>query len=126
MILTGYALAGLLAAGILFIGSRFLWAPVVAARDFGIADPPPPSTGFVAWLGVKGVRDMVSGLAVILLMANGAPRLLGEFLLIASLTACGDTLSVLRSGGSRAVAFGVHGATAVVIVVAGLLLVLGR
>ena len=57
----GYALAGLTAVGIIFIGARFLLAPSAAAAGFeiaawhdgGKADP---------YLSVKGVRDIASGL----------------------------------------------------------------
>ena len=68
----------------LFIGVRFLWAPAVASSQFGIPNSPPLSTGFTGWLATKGTRDIVSGLFIFLLMANGSPRLLGEFLLVAS------------------------------------------
>ena len=80
MILIGNSLSGLVALAIIFLGSRFWLAPVSASADFGIAGSPPPSTGFSAWLSVKGTRDIASGLFVILLMAGGSPRLLGEFL----------------------------------------------
>jgi hypothetical protein len=119
MVLFGYLLSGLIAVGIVFIGSRFLWNPTAASRDFGIPNPPSPSTGFTAWLAVKGTRDIVSGLFVFLLMANGSPRLLGEFMLVASLIALGDMVTVLRSGGSRTAAFGIHGLTALAIIAAG-------
>lgn len=123
MTLIGYSLAGLIAAGIIFLGARFLWDPASASRDFGIANPPSPSTGFTAWLAVKGTRDIVSGLFVVLLMANGSPRLLGEFLLVASLIAFGDAVTVLRSGGSRKAAFGIHGLAALVIIATGACLI---
>jgi Domain of unknown function (DUF4267) len=119
MALLGYSLSGLIAVGIVFIGVRFLWNPAVASRDFGVPDLPSPSTGFNPWLAVKGVRDMVSGFFICLLMANGSPRLLGEFMLVASLIALGDATTVLRSGGSRTAAFGIHGVTALVIIAAG-------
>lgn len=119
MALIGYSLSGLIAVGIVFIGARFLWDPAAASRDFGISNPPSPSTGFTTWLAVKGVRDIVSGLFVFLLMASGSPRLLGEFILVASLIAMGDAAIVLRSGGSRTAAFGIHGITALVIIAAG-------
>jgi hypothetical protein len=119
MALIGYSLSGLIAVGIVFIGARFLWDPAAASRDFGIANPPSPSTGFTTWLAVKGVRDIVSGLFVFLLMASGSSRLLGEFMLVASLIAMGDAAIVLRSGGSRTAAFGIHGITALVIIAAG-------
>jgi len=119
MVLTGYLLSSLIAVGIVFIGSRFLWGPAAASRDFGIPNSPSPSAGFTGWLAVKGARDIVSGLFIFLLMANGSPRLLGEFLLLASLIALGDAAIVLRSGGSRTAAFGIHGLTALVIIAAG-------
>jgi hypothetical protein len=119
MLQIGYGLAGLIAVAIVFIGLRFLWDPAAASGGFGIANSPSPSTGFTAWLAVKGTRDIVSGLFVFLLMAEGSPRLLGEFLLVASLIAFGDAATVLRSGGKRAAAFGIHGLTALVIVAVG-------
>jgi hypothetical protein len=119
MVLIEYLLSGLIAVGIVFIGSRFWWDPATASRDFGIPNPPSLSTGFTAWLAVKGSRDIVCGLFVFLLMANGSPRLLGEFMLVASLIALIDAAIVLRSGGSRAVAFGIHGLTALVIIATG-------
>ena len=124
MLQIGYGLAGLIAVAIVFIGLRFLWDPAAASGGFGIANSPSPSTGFTAWLAVKGTRDIVSGLFVFLLMAEGSPRLLGEFLLVASLIAFGDAATVLRSGGSRTAAFGIHGLTALVIIAAGAILIL--
>jgi hypothetical protein len=125
MINIGYALSGLIAAAIIFLGTRFWWGPDGASAEFGIAGSPSPSTGFAAWLSVKGTRDIASGLFVILLMVNGAPRLLGEFMLIASLIAFGDMVTVLRSQGSRALAFGMHGLTGLIIIATGACLILG-
>lgn len=121
----GYVLSGLIAVAILFLGARFWLAPATASSAFGIAGSPPPSTGLTAWLSVKGTRDIVSGLFVLLLLANGSPRLLGEFLLLASLIAFGDMATVLRSGGSRGLAYGMHGLTGVIIVATGACLILG-
>ena len=79
----GYALAGLTAVGIIFIGARFLLAPSTAAAGFGIAawhdggkaDP---------YLSVKGVRDIASGLIAVILLAARMPHVLGWFELAAS------------------------------------------
>ena len=125
MLQIGYGLSGLIALAILFLGSRFWLAPATASAAFGIADTPPPSTGLAAWLSVKGTRDIAAGLFVILLMANGSPRLLGEFMLVASLIAFGDMVTVLRSGGSRGAALGIHGLTRLVIVATGTCLIVG-
>ena len=100
-------------------------APANASAAFGIAGSPPTSTGLAAWLSAKGTRDIASGLFVILLMVDGSPRLLGQFLLAASLIAFADMATVLRSGGGRAVAFGIHGVTGLVIVATGLCLIFG-
>ena len=125
MLQTGYVLSGLIAAAIMFLGARFWWAPDTASADFGIAGSPASSTGFAAWLSVKGTRDIASGLFIILLMVDGSARLLGEFMLIASLIAFGDMVTVLRSRGNRALAFGMHGLTGLVIVATGACLILG-
>src|ERR1700733_8758235 len=125
MIQIGYVLSGLIAAAILFLGARFWLAPATASAAFGIAGSPSPSTGFNAWLSVKGTRDIAACLFVFLLMANGSPRLLGEFMLVASLIAFRDMVTVLRSGGSRALAFGMHGLTGLVIVATGASLIVG-
>src|ERR1700733_7528471 len=125
MILIGNVLSGLIALAIIFLGSRFWYASASASAGFGIAGSPPSSAGFAAWLSVKGTRDIAAGLFVFLLMANGSPRLLGEFMLVASLIAFGDMVTVLRSGGSRALAFGMHGLTGLVIVATGASLIVG-
>jgi hypothetical protein len=125
MTIVGYVLSGLIAATILFLGTRFWLAPGTASAAFGIAGSPPPSTGLTAWLSVKGTRDIAAGLFVVLLMVNRSPRLLGEFLLVASLIAFGDMVTVLRSGGSRGAAFGIHGFTGLFIVATGASLILG-
>ncbi|WP_345817443.1 DUF4267 domain-containing protein (plasmid) [Paraburkholderia sp. PREW-6R] len=125
LIQTGYVLCALIAMAIIFLGSRFWMAPAGASAEFGIAASPPLSRSFNAWLSVKGTRDVASGLFVILLMVNGTPHILGEFMLAASLIAFGDMVTVLRSGGSKALAFGMHGLTGVVIVATGVCLIVG-
>ena len=123
MNLIAYAVSGLIAAAIVFIGARFLLSPAAAARDYGIPATASPVAGVTAWLTVKGVRDITSGLFTGLLMVSAPPRLLGEFLLIASVIAIGDASIVLRAGGSKAAAFGIHGVTALVIIATGATLI---
>ncbi|OBF78387.1 hypothetical protein A5750_03800 [Mycobacterium sp. 852002-51613_SCH5001154] len=112
----GYTLAGLLAAGIIFIGTRFLVAPRVAAAGYGVL-PDLDRPGVGAYLSVKGVRDTASGLFVIILMIAGATHLVGWVMLAASIIPIGDATIVLRNGGSKSVAWGVHGATAAVMLI---------
>jgi hypothetical protein len=119
----GFVLAGVLAAAIIFLGVRFLVAPRVAAAGYGVpADVDEPATR--AYLSVKGIRDIASGLLVIVAMIGGTTDLLGWIILAATVIPLGDAVIVLRSGGTKSVAYGVHGATAAVMLVTTALLVL--
>jgi hypothetical protein len=114
--------SGVIGVAILFIGARFLLAPQVAAAGYGVPVEPPgaqiPAGSPYPWLYVKGVRDIASGIFIFILVIKGAPHVLGAFMAAASLIPLGDALIVLRSGGTRAAAFGIHGATAAVILAA--------
>lgn len=116
-------LAALIGAGITFVGARYFWAPQPNAAGFGI--PGVPTGNLQAWLLVKGVRDIASGLFVAVLLAYGNHHLLGWFMLAATFIPVGDALIVLRSNGSRAAAYGIHGATAAVMLAISALLLLG-
>jgi hypothetical protein len=110
--------SGVIGVGIILIGARFLLAPQVAAAGFGVpAEPPGAQTqagGPCPWLYAKGMRDIASGIFIWVLQANREPHLLGAFMAAASIIPMGDAVTVLRSGGTRAAALGIHGATAVV------------
>jgi Domain of unknown function (DUF4267) len=119
----GYTLAGLIAAAIIFIGARFLVAPRVAAAGYGVLPSlDQPSAG--AYLSVKGVRDIASGLFVIIPMAAGATHLVGWVILAATIIPLADAAIVLRNGGPKAIAWGVHGVTAVVMLITSALLLI--
>jgi hypothetical protein len=124
MIITiGYTLAGLIAAAIIFIGARFLVAPRIAAAGYGVeADVGQRSAD--AYLSVKGVRDIASGLIVGILIAAGATHLLGWVLLAAIIIPLADAAIVLRNGGPKSIAWGVHGSTAAVMLVTAALLLI--
>src|SRR5689334_7198117 len=118
-----YALAGLIGAGIIFVGARFIVAPRVAAAGYGVQpDLGPRSVG--AYLSVKGVRDIASGLFLFILMAAGATHLLGWVILAATIIPLADASIVLRSGGPKSIAWGVHGLTAAVMLVTSALLLI--
>lgn len=119
-----YVLAGLVGAGCVLMGANAFRAPQAAA-GFGIPDTPTGDPVFRAWLTVKAVRDIVAGLLVFVVMAGGTAPLLGWFLLVAAGIPVGDALIVLRSGGPRGIAYGVHAATAAVMIAISLLLLLG-
>lgn len=116
-------LAGLIGAGIIFMGASAFWAPQAAA-GFGIPDTPTEDRSFHAWLSVKGVRDIASGLFIFILLVGGTTHLLGWFLLAASAIPVGDAVIVLRSNGPKAAVYGIHGATAVVMLAISALLLI--
>ena len=120
----GSVLAGLIGAGIFFIGASYFWAPQVAS-GFGIPRVPVSDPSFQSWILVKGVRDIASGLFIAVLLANGSAHLLGWFILTAAVIPVGDALVVLHSKGPKAAAYGIHAATALVMVVISVLLLAG-
>ena len=118
-----YTLAGLMAAGIMFIGVRFIVAPRVAAAGYGVQpDLSQQSAG--AYLTVKGVRDIASGLFVFILMAAGATHLIGWVILAATIIPLADASIVLHNGGRKSIALGVHGVTATVMLATSALLLM--
>ncbi|WP_405614511.1 DUF4267 domain-containing protein [Streptomyces sp. NBC_01508] len=117
-------LAGLIGVGIIFMGARAFWAPQ-AAVGFGIPGTRTEDPDFRAWLSVKAVRDMASGVFVLILLAGATPQLLGWFMLAATCVPVGDALIVLRGNGPKAAVYGIHGATAVVMLVISVLLLVG-
>jgi hypothetical protein len=119
----GYVLAGLIGAAIVFIGARFVVAPATSAAGYGVRlDLAEPSSR--AYASVKGVRDIASGLFVFILMAAGATHLLGWVVLAATIIPLADAAIVLRVGGPRSIAWGVHGLTAAVMLVTAALLLI--
>ena len=126
MVLTkiGYGLSGLLGAGIIVIGARFLAAPREAAAAYGITTEQggPASDPYLA---AKGVRDIASGVVVFALIAAGEAHALGGYLGAYSITPIGDAINVLRNNGPKATAYGVHGATAAVMLGTAALLLSG-
>ena len=73
---------------------------------------------------LKVFATLQSGLFVAMLMAYGSAHVLGWFMLAATLIPIADAVIVLHQGGSRTIAFGVHGATAVaMLIISGLLLI---
>jgi hypothetical protein len=111
----------LIAVGIIFIGARFIVAPLPAARDFGV---PASETDKFTYLWTKGTRDIVSGLFVmVLLWLKVTAGVLAAFLFIASLIPFGDMLNVYAHVRGRNVpALMIHGGTALLLCVLAALL----
>ena len=116
------SIAALLAVAIIIIGAFYIASPAQMTRSFGLKLPSPdPDTR--AWLRLKGIRDVVSGLVVLTLILTANPRTVGIAFLVQSLTAFGDMANILASGGSKQAAFSIHGVTFAVMVVTGLFLI---
>ncbi|MGO2112001.1 MAG: DUF4267 domain-containing protein [Pseudoclavibacter sp.] len=98
------------------IGLGYLIRPTAMAPSFGFRDVAPAHDPF--W-NVKGVRDVASGVIVTVLLLFGNPLVNGAALLAAALIPLGDMLVVLANGGKRGTAFGVHGASAVIVAAVG-------
>src|SRR5271169_4588041 len=117
-------LALLVAFGIIAIGTQYIVSPRTATRSFGL--PLPEDGANVAWwLRLKGVRDIVSGLAVLAFMAWGVPRGVGLILLVEAIIPVGDMLLILAAKGSTKSAFGIHGLTTVFMVLAAIPMMIG-
>ncbi|MEH2303031.1 MAG: DUF4267 domain-containing protein [Nostoc sp.] len=104
------------AVGIIFIGARFIIAPLVGAAGFGI---PVDSTDTYAYLWAKGTRDIVSGLFVIVFLWIKVTRqVLSAFLFVVALIPLGDLLNVyINIGMSNIAALMIHGGTALYLIV---------
>ncbi|GAA4242831.1 DUF4267 domain-containing protein [Actinomadura meridiana] len=114
-----YALAVVLALFVAFIGARFLLSPRPAAAGYGV---PADADGGTAYLEIKGLRDLTFGLLGLALIAFADAHAAAWYMLVVALAPLGDTVIVLRHGGSKAAAFGIHFATAVIVLLSAALL----
>ncbi|MFI1166802.1 DUF4267 domain-containing protein [Streptomyces sp. NPDC020801] len=120
MTVTAYTLAVVLDLFCLFLGARFLLQPGSAATGYGVPARPDGDAG--AYLTIKGLRDGVYGVLGLALLVFAGARAEAWFMLCVALVPLFDTLIVLRHSGPRAVAYGIHFATAVVVLVSSGLL----
>src|SRR5215469_2084416 len=116
------SLAVLVSVGIIVIGCFYLASPQRILGGFGLK-PPAPDPDTHAWLRLKGIRDVASGLAVLTLMLTTDSRTVGIVLMVFAIIPFGDMSNVLRSGGSKSRALSMHGLTCAVMLLAGLLLI---
>jgi Domain of unknown function (DUF4267) len=114
-----YGLAIALDLLILLIGGRFLIAPRAAAAGYGVPAKP---GGDPAYLTIKGLRDGTYALVGLSLLAFAGAHAEAWFMLAVALVPLGDTLIVLRHGGTRATAVGIHFTTAVLVLLSAALL----
>ena len=116
------ALAVLVSLGIIGIGLLYIAAPKRILGGFGLK-PPAFDSDTLAWLRLKGIRDVTSGVGVLTLMLATDHRTVGIMLLVFAIIPFGDMSNVLASGGRKVTAFCVHGLTCAVMIFAGLLLI---
>ncbi|RDI49001.1 DUF4267 domain-containing protein [Nocardia mexicana] len=112
-----YGLAIVLNLLILVVGIRFLVAPWAAAARYGVR-----AEQDRAYLTIKGIRDGTFGLVGLALLAFAGAPAAALYMLVVAVAPFGDTVVVLRNGGTKAVAFGIHFATAVAYVLSAVLL----
>ncbi|MFI6168603.1 DUF4267 domain-containing protein [Nocardia sp. NPDC051052] len=117
-IATAFSLIG--AAFILYIGISYLFTPDAIAPGFGL--PAWPDGDATAFMNLKGVRDTVFGVLILVLLAAKQRYALGIATLVIALVPVGDMLTVLSWSGSTAAAFGIHGLTAAFVFLTGALL----
>lgn len=104
---------------VVFIGLRFLLTPKAAAAGYGV---PAKDDGDAAYLTIKGLRDFSYGILGLALLAFSGAHAEAWFMLVVALNPLFDTVIVLRHGGAKATAFGIHFATAVVVLINAALL----
>ncbi|MGA7155486.1 MAG: DUF4267 domain-containing protein [Acidobacteriaceae bacterium] len=118
------SLTGLIAVGVIGIGSFYLASPERISGSFGLKLPA-ADADTRAWLRLKGIRDVGAGVLVLTLMLAADRRTVGIAMLALAIIPFGDMSIILGSGGSRAKALSIHGLTCAVMVLVGILLVRG-
>ena len=116
------SLAAVMAVAIIVIGCFYLVSPERMTGSFGLK-PPASDADTRAWLRLKGIRDVASGLVVLAMMLTTGTRPVGIALLVLAITPLGDMSIVLGSGGLKSKAFSIHGVTCAAMLVVGLLLI---
>ncbi|WP_052731026.1 DUF4267 domain-containing protein [Spirosoma radiotolerans] len=99
----------LIGVGMLFIGARFLLAPEVAEAGFGLRYNQPN----YAFHSIKGIRDIFSGLIVVLFAWHQYRKPLFLTLLAGSIIPLADMLIVWNTPGSDLWAMLIHGSTVI-------------
>lgn len=117
----GYVLAAMTGAFSLFLSARAMLQPGPAAAGFGVR----PIPGLAPYMAIKGSRDLAVGLVLLSLLATAKPQTVGIAVLAATAIPLVDGTIVLRAGGPKSTAFGVHYATGAVMLAAAVLLLAG-
>ena len=119
---TSYWLTAAAAAGIIFLGFRFILSPQVGAEDFGI--PLANTREALAYGWIKGIRDIFSGIVVLLFLIRRQSRATAFAFGAAIIIPVSDCFTILSVNGIRDVTHVlIHGGTAVYMMVTTFLLV---
>ncbi|MGW4472943.1 DUF4267 domain-containing protein [Nonomuraea sp. NPDC004354] len=101
-----------------YVGLNYLIDPQAVAVGFGFRTVPSDSS----FLLVKGVRDVATGLIIFTLLIVGQRRALGWTMLAIAAIPLGDAVVVLSQHGVPALAYFMHGGTAALVALTGVLL----
>src|SRR5215217_3231422 len=111
-----YWLTALVAVGIIFLGLRFIVAPAAGAEGFGI--PLAATKQAMAYGWIKGIRDLFSGLAVLVFLIQRKPLATAFVFGAATIIPISDFLTILAVNGIEDVThLMIHGVTAVYMLV---------
>src|SRR4051794_41961799 len=94
MQLTALVIAVVACVGIIALGARFVLAPRPAMLGFGVAPD-----RLRAMTEAKGVRDITSGVLLLVVWAAAGYTTLGWFMVAVALTPVADAAIVLANGG---------------------------
>lgn len=117
--ITSHILAALVGLFITYVGVTFFLMPHDTFMGFGVPEAQVPVGEMTALLNVKGGRDIGLGLITFILLATRQTRALGWALIAMSVMPFIDMTIVLSYGGSAAAALGIHGATALYVLLVG-------
>jgi hypothetical protein len=111
-----YWLTALVAVGIILLGLRFMLAPNAGADGFGI--PLPHTSEAIAYGWIKGIRDIYSGIVVLIFLILRKPRATAFAFGAAVIIPVSDFFTVLSINGAKDVShLLIHGITAVYMIV---------
>jgi hypothetical protein len=117
-----YWLVILTSLGIIFIGIRFLAIPGISAHGFGIDFATPADA---AYGHIKGVRDLFSGVCLLILVALGGRKVVGYVYAAAIMIPFVDGLTVLQTNGIQDIAhLSIHWGTVLGMIIISLLVLL--
>lgn len=123
MVVAGLCIAGVSGLAIAIIGVLYLTRPRMIAAAFGL--PSIPDAAETPWLRLKGVRDLATGIVAGVLLITASPFVIGWTLLAFALIPLGDMFTVLSAKGRASAAWGIHGATALTLILGAALLLAG-